>query len=296
MKKHFFGKKPKKSWLNQLGFWPRVGISAFLFFLFMFIARWPDVIFLSLLILLAALSSVVWVFISAFSKTQPSTLKDATRDKKRFSWGKIVLAILVAPMIWITAIVIGNSTALAISPYSQEEIAEQENRAAEAELALQQQVEEEAKKKAEEEAKKKAEEEAEKKAEEEAKKKAEEEAKKNKIATPKPTQNTSETSKTEYVWKQFNTSVEYLSPVHGMASCSDGVSGRCFQIEIRALRNCTDGVYIIANTLDSKGRVVGNTAYEVISLRSGETALVDLPIFESSAVNISPTEVNCFPR
>jgi len=288
MKKHFFGKKPKKSWLNQLGFWPRVGISAFLFFLFMFIARWPDVIFLSLLILLAALSSVVWVFISAFSKTQPSTLKDATRDKKRFSWGKIVLAILVAPMIWITAIVIGNSTALAISPYSQEEIAEQENRAAEAELALQQQVEEEAKKKAEEEA--------EKKAEEEAKKKAEEEAKKNKIATPKPTQNTSETSKTEYVWKQFNTSVEYLSPVHGMASCSDGVSGRCFQIEIRALRNCTDGVYIIANTLDSKGRVVGNTAYEVISLRSGETALVDLPIFESSAVNISPTEVNCFPR
>jgi len=75
-------------------------------------------------------------------------------------------------------------------------------------------------------------------------------------------------------------------------SCGDFI--RCSQVELIALRDCPNSVYVEANMLDAAGRNLGITNDMLGSLREGERGIVDLMILEDAATRIELSDVSCY--
>lgn len=75
---------------------------------------------------------------------------------------------------------------------------------------------------------------------------------------------------------------------------SCGQYTRCSQVEVFALRDCPNSVYVEANMLDSSGRNVGLTNDILGSLKKGATGVVDLMIFDDRAERVELSQVNCY--
>lgn len=75
-------------------------------------------------------------------------------------------------------------------------------------------------------------------------------------------------------------------------SCGEYI--RCSQVEVFALRDCPNAVYIEANMIDAKGRNIGLTNDVLGALDQGDRGLLDMVVFNDSASRVELSEISCY--
>lgn len=75
-------------------------------------------------------------------------------------------------------------------------------------------------------------------------------------------------------------------------SCGEYI--RCSQVEVFALRDCPNAVYIEANMIDANGRNIGLTNDVLGALDRGDRGLLDLVVFNDAASRVELSEISCY--
>ncbi len=258
------------NFFRETSFWLRALITALISFVFGSGVRSPDLSFLVLVVFFIALGSLVWTGIGAFKRSEPAVV--GTRPTGRRG-GRIALLFTVVPIVLMIALGFGNATSLALNPYSAQEIADR----ADAELSKAQEIDAVNAAEAAEEAAA-----AEKTA-------AEEAAAAEKAAADKSAEDAALAEAN--AWRAMGSDMEWRKGE--FTNCRNS-SVDCYQFELRVLKDCSRGVYFLANTKDSTGRVIGETAATYGDLRSGDVALIEMPLDSKDVKSLSFGTYSCY--
>jgi hypothetical protein len=279
--------RKKWRWIHSANFWIRMVSFVGVVFAVGFFLRWQAMIPLLLLIFIVGPLVIVWAFLGALSTDSggsgtKSGQTLATTPKMplgRSRAGRLLAFFIIGPIFAIPSLMVGFEAALAITPYSASEIAENELLATEAANSERESARTSAAQKA---------------AQVEA---AELKAAEEKSAADKKKAAELEAAETDAVvtnvpdgFSDWGNGIGFKA-LTGEGACSSGTV--CLYYQLYAYKDCPSGVYIQANFINAGGVIVGYGTDLVGSMRDGDSAVVDLRYY-GSASKINITKISCY--